>query len=129
MGKTATRWTDQRVEIFVGNLLRTGVLISAGMVAIGAAIFLLRHGRAIPPYTIFVGEPEELRTIWGVLRGAASFRGRHIIQLGLLLLIATPVTRVGFSIITFLLQRDRLYVGITIVVLAVLVFGLAGGHF
>ena len=75
-----------------------------------------------------MGEPSEYRTVSGIIRGAVSFRGRNIIQLGLLILIATPVARVAFSVIAFVLERDRLYVVITLIVLAVLLFSLAGGH-
>jgi uncharacterized membrane protein len=128
MNKPATAWSDQRVETIIGNLLRSGVLVAAAVVTLGAAIFLARHGREIPHYGLFAGEPEELRTISGILRRAASFRGRNIIQLGLLMLIATPVARVAFSVVAFALERDRLYVGITLVVLAVLLFSLAGGR-
>jgi|SRR5271157_2208603 len=128
MDKPATRWTDQRVETIIGNLLQAGVLIAAAVVSMGAVIFLARHGRDIPHYGTFLGEPAELRTISGILRRAASFHGRNIIQLGLLILIATPVARVAFSVIAFALERDRLYVGITLVVLAVLLFSLGGGH-
>jgi uncharacterized membrane protein len=65
----------------------------------------------------------------GILGQVRAWRGRGIIQLGLLLLIATPVARVAFSVVAFALERDRLYVGITLIVLAVLAFSLAGGHF
>lgn len=128
MSKPATRWTDQRVETIIGNLLRAGVLLAAAVVALGGVIFLVRHGRTMPQYARFVGEPFELRTVSGIVRRAASFRGRNIIQLGLLLLIATPVARVAFSVVAFALERDRLYVGVTLIVLAVLLFSLAGGH-
>jgi uncharacterized membrane protein len=128
MNKPATAWTDQRVEIIISNLLRGGVMLAAAIVALGGVIFLVRHGREIPNGHNFLGEPRELRTISGILQRAASFHGRNIIQLGLLLLIATPVARVAFSIIAFALERDRLYVGITVVVLAILIFSLAGGH-
>ena len=46
---------------------------------------------------------------------------------GLLLLIATPVARVALSLVAFVLQRDRLYVGITAFVLALLLASLVGG--
>ena len=128
MNKPSTRWTDQRVETIIAILLRAGVLVAAGIVAFGAAIFLVRHGREIPRYRLFLGEPEELRTVSGILRRATSLHGRNIIQLGLLILIATPVARVAFSVVAFALECDRLYVGITLVVLAVLLFSLAGGH-
>jgi uncharacterized membrane protein len=128
MNEPATCWTDQRVENLIGNLLRAGVLLAAGVVVLGMIVFLTRHGRAIPRYTVFVGEPVELRTVSGIVRRAASLSGRNLIQLGLLLLIATPVARVAFSVVAFALDRDRLYVGVTLIVLAVLLFSLAGGH-
>jgi uncharacterized membrane protein len=124
----STTLTDRQVEIIVADLLRAGVLLAAAVVALGGIILLVRHGREMPHYSTFVGVPEELRTISGICRGVLTFRGRNIIQLGLLLLIATPVARVAFSVVAFALQRDRLYAGITLFVLAVLVFSLAGGH-
>lgn len=128
MNQPSAAWSDQRVEDIVASLLRAGVLLAAGVVAFGGVIFLLRHGRTIPQYGRFVGEPFQLRTVSGILRGSASFHGRNIIQLGLLLLIATPIARVAFSVAAFALERDRLYVLITLIVLAVLLFSLAGGH-
>jgi uncharacterized membrane protein len=128
MHQPAAAWTDQRVETIVGNLLRAGVSLAGAVVVLGGIVFLLRHGRAIPHYKIFVGEPFELRTVSGIVRHAASFRGRNVIQLGLLMLIATPVARVAFSVIAFALERDRLYIGVTLIVLTVLLFSLAGGH-
>jgi uncharacterized membrane protein len=53
-------------------------------------------------------------------------RGRGLIQLGLLFLIATPIARVGFSIVGFALERDRMYVIFTLIVLAILLYSLLG---
>jgi uncharacterized membrane protein len=121
-------WNDRRIEVIVGNLLRGGVLLAGAVVVVGGAIFLMRHGRETPHYHQFVGEPAALRTVPGILREAASLRGREIIQLGLLILIATPIIRVAFSVVGFALERDYFYVGVTLIVLAVLLFSLAGGH-
>ena len=60
----------------------------------------------------------------GIVKGAVSWHSRGLIQLGLLLLIAVPVTRVIFSVVVFALQRDRTYVVVTLIVLAVLLYGL-----
>ena len=128
MNKPATSWTDQRVEKILGNLLRAGVLLAAGVVFVGGVIFLLRHGAEIPHYAPFVGEPVQLRTVSGILAGVLTLHGRNMIQLGLLLLISTPVARVAFSVVAFALERDWMYVGITSVVLGVLLFSLLGGH-
>ena len=128
MDKGRPGWTDQQVEQFVGNLLRAGVLISAGVVVIGAMLFLFQSGRAVPDYDKFRSEPESLRSLGGIFRDALNLDGAGLIQLGLLLLVATPVARVAFSVIAFALQRDRLYVVITLIVLAILLESLVGLH-
>jgi uncharacterized membrane protein len=122
------RWSSKRTELVIGTLLRAGVLIAAGIVVVGGVLYLVRHGTAPPDYGVFHGEPTDLRTISGIIRDALSFHGRGVIQLGLLALLATPVARVTFSVVAFALERDALYVVVTLVVLAVLIFSLAGGH-
>jgi len=121
-----THWTDQRVEDIIGNLLRAGVILSALVVFVGAIVYLTRHGQEPVDYRTFRGEPSDLRHIRGIVEDAASFEGRGIIQLGLLLLIATPVARVAFSIFGFALEGDRMYAGFTLIVLMVLLFSLLG---
>jgi uncharacterized membrane protein len=122
-------WTDQRTEQVIGQLLRLGVTLSAAVVVLGGMVYLVRHGMEPPTYGVFRGEPSDLRNVEGIVGQVQVGRGRGIIQLGLLLLIATPVARVAFSVVAFALERDRLYVAITLIVLAVLLFSLAGGHF
>jgi uncharacterized membrane protein len=119
-------WNDQRVEEIIGNLLRYGVLLAALVVLFGAVLYLTHNSHSHPDYRMFRGEPSDLRHVRGILRDTAALRGRGVIQLGLLLLIATPVARVAFSIIAFALQRDRMYVVITSIVLIVLVYSLTG---
>ena len=121
-----TPWTDQKIEEVVGNLLRTGVMLSAVVVLFGGIIYLARHGTEPADYGVFHGEPEELRTVGGIVRYAFSFHGRGIIQLGLLLLIATPVARVAFAVWGFAAERDRLYVFFTVVMLLILLGSLLG---
>ncbi len=124
----ATRWTDDRVESLLGNALRWGVVTSAAVVVAGAAVFLARHGAAAPVYHAFRGEPNDLRTIPGIWGDVAGGSGRGLIQLGLLLLIATPVTRVILSLAVFAAKRDTRYVAITLVVLAVLLYSVFGPY-
>ncbi|HMD30291.1 MAG TPA: DUF1634 domain-containing protein [Candidatus Acidoferrales bacterium] len=119
-------WTDFKVEQIVGRLLITGVLLSAVIVAFGGILFLVHHGDAAPQYHLFQGEPESLRNLGAILTGALHLESRAVIQLGLLLLIATPVARVIFSVFAFALERDHTYVAITLIVLAVLIYSLSG---
>ena len=116
---------DRRMESIIGILLRLGVLLSGGVVLFGAIVYLIRNGSAaLPDYKSFHGETVQLSTVDGILAGCREFRGRAIIQLGLLLLIATPVARVVFAVAAFALEKDKLYVVITLIVLAILMFSL-----
>lgn len=121
-------WTDQRIEQIVGDLLRVGVLIATAVVTLGAVIYLAHHGTEQPEYRWFHGEPPDLRGLAGIVDVALDWRGRGLIQLGLLILLATPVARVLFSIVAFAMQRDGLYVAITAMVLIVLLYSIVGGY-
>jgi uncharacterized membrane protein len=120
-------WTDEQVDLAIGNLLRAGVSIAAATVLAAGIWFLIRHGAARPDYRVFRGEPADLRGVAGVLRDLSGGRPRGWIQFGVLLLIATPVARVVFSVFAFAAQRDWTYVAITLTVLAILLYSLCGG--
>lgn len=119
---------DQRMDEIMGTLLRTGVILAALLVFVGGVVYLTRH--RVPPnnYHVFQGEPAELRTISGIFHEAFTFSGRGMIQLGLLILIATPIARVVFSVFAFLYQGDWVYVLVTLVVLGLLSYSVLGGH-
>ena len=126
--RRAEGWSDTDVEQVIGNLLRIGLLLSTAVVLVGGAIYLVRHGHELPDYRLFRGEPVALRSIGGIVEMAQDLLGRGFIQLGLLLLLATPVARVLFSVYAFIKQRDPFYVGVTLVVLAVLLTSILGGY-
>ena len=123
---TPQPWRDRRIEIILGNLLRIGVLVSAAVVLLGASIYLSRHAHERADYRVFRGEPSEYRTIRGVIQSVIAGGGRGLIQLGLLLLIATHIARVAFSVAGFAVERDRLYVAFTLLVLAILLYSFLG---
>jgi uncharacterized membrane protein len=127
MRGTRRPWSDERVEKILGDLLRSGVIAAALVVLAGGVVYLFRHGAKPPDYSIFHGVPAEFSSVRGILTSVLELRSRGLIQLGLLLLIATPVARVVFSVFAFVVQRDRVYIVITLIVLAVLIFSLAGG--
>jgi uncharacterized membrane protein len=118
---------EKRLEALVGNLLRIGVLSAAGVVLLGAMIFLWRHGGQPRPTYLFRGEPSDLRSVRGILSDVFSGKARGMIQLGLLLLIATPVTRVVLLAVGFARQRDFFYLLVSLAVLLILLYGLFGG--
>lgn len=123
---TMTPLDDDRVEGLIAHLLRAGVVIAALVVIGGAVPYLGQHPRAHVDYRRFHGEPDNLKVVHGIIRTAFSGEPRGIMQLGLLLLIATPIARVMFSAAAFALEGDRMYVGFTMLVLAVLLYSLFG---
>lgn len=128
MPRAARPWTDDKMKAVVGGLLRWGVIVSSVVVLIGGMEFLLHYGLQHPDYRVFHGEPTDLRYVRGIMTDALTLSSRGLIQLGLLLLIATPVARVAFSVYAFLRQRDILYTVVTGIVLGLLLFSLSGGH-
>jgi uncharacterized membrane protein len=124
---TTSSSQDHAVELIIGTLLRWGVILSAVVVLTGGIGWLAQVGSAPRDYRHFHSEALDLRTISGVLQGALHLSWAHVIQLGLLLLVATPIARVVFTVFAFLQERDRLYVAITVIVLAILLFSLLGG--
>jgi uncharacterized membrane protein len=120
-------WTDQQMDVIIALILRIGVILSALTVLAGGVLYLHRYGLDQPDYLVFHSEPPDLRSISGIIKATLALRPRGIIQFGLLLLIATPIVRVAFAVAAFALQRDRVYVIITLIVLGVLLFSLFGG--
>jgi uncharacterized membrane protein len=125
LGKKS-RWSDEQVEAIMGNLLRAGVLLAAIVVFVGAVLYLIHYGATSPDYRVFRGEPADLRHVLGILTSAMDLHSRGLMQLGLLVLVATPVARVAFAVFAFARQRDRVYLTVSMIVLAVLVYSLVG---
>jgi uncharacterized membrane protein len=117
---------DRRMQLAIGVLLRVGVLVAAAIVVAGLVVWLAGAARADALFGVFHGVAPGLTGIAGIVRDAARLRGAAIIQVGLVVLILTPVARVALSAVAFALERDRLYVALTLVVLAILLFGLTG---
>ncbi|HXJ95837.1 MAG TPA: DUF1634 domain-containing protein [Terriglobia bacterium] len=114
---------DEQFEQVIATLLICGVIAAAAVVMLGGIVYLARHGGEVPNYHRFQGSYHSVR---GILRDVLAGRGRGLIQLGILMLIATPVARVALSLIAFLRHRDFLYTLFTLIVLAVLVLSLLG---
>jgi uncharacterized membrane protein len=123
----SARVDDKRVEMFLGRLLRWGVLLAALVVFVGGVWFVASSYEVPQDYRVFRGEPVELRAVPQIVQKAVALYPLGLIQLGLLLLIATPVARVVFSVLGFALERDWMYVVITLLVLGLLIYTLTSG--
>lgn len=119
--------TDRSLEQWISVLLGIGVAVSGIVVLMGGIYFLHVHGAEPAMYRPFHGAPQPDRSIPRIVSGVASLRPRSIIQFGLLLLIATPVARVLFSLVGFVFERDKKYVLITAIVLAALSYSILEG--
>jgi uncharacterized membrane protein len=117
--------SDKRAEEIIGILLRAGVTIAAIVVFAAGIPYLIQHGSATPDYHSFHGEPGQFRHISGIVKSSIALDPAAIIQLGILILIATPVARVAFSVFAFAEERDWMYVIVTLIVLALLLFSLS----
>jgi uncharacterized membrane protein len=115
----------RQVELLISNLLRSSVLLSLVVIVIGTVVTFVNHpeflssrhalGGLLNPGTALP------HTLEAVTHGLEALQGDAIVTLGLLLLIATPVVRVGISIFAFIYERDRVYTFITLTVFCLLI--------
>lgn len=115
-----------RIQIIIGQLLRIGVFASIGIAFIGGAIYLTRHGQEVADYSSFKGIPNYVQPS-RLFKSVLELRGRAIIQVGIILLIATPVVRLIFSAIGFFAEKDYRYTAITLLVLGIILFSMLTG--
>jgi uncharacterized membrane protein len=117
--------TDKQLQSMIGILLRTGVIAAAVIVAASGVFFLVRHHADPPQYARFTTESADLRSISGILSSSVRLNSEAMMQLGILLLIATPIARVALAAVGFYFERDYLYVAVSLIVLTVLLFSLS----
>lgn len=115
---------DKDVQLVLGTLLRVGVLVSTGVVALGGIIYLVAHRNESISFQNFVPEQAKFASVAAILKGLRNYDGLAIIQFGILLLIFTPIARVVFSIFSFLMEKDYMYVFIGLIVLCVIITSL-----
>ena len=116
---------DRRMETAMALLLRGGVLLASLFVLTGAALYLAHHSGAQTDYRIFAPRTVAWPSFLSLL---AHADGVAFVQLGLFLLVATPVARVLLGAIAFLVERDKLYIAISLFILCVLVYGIGWGR-
>jgi uncharacterized membrane protein len=121
-------WLDADIEQVLGNMLRFGVILAAVVTTVGGVLYLINSGGTPhPSLTRFGGAPAANTSLKAILVGVVNLRSSSIMLLGVLLLIATPIVRVLFSFFAFLLEKDYLYVVLTLVVLFIIGFSIFGG--
>jgi uncharacterized membrane protein len=119
--------TDTRLEISIARMLRIGVGISATIVSVGGLLYLRAASREMSDYSRFSAAQASLRTITGILHGASHVEAESVIELGILVLIATPIMRVALRIVGFARQRDRLYIAVSTSVFIIPIYSFFRG--
>jgi uncharacterized membrane protein len=128
MSNGTKKFKDTDIQLIIGWVLRIGVYTSIAVVFLGGVLYLYRHGHTVANYSTFTGVPDFVRTADGIVNGIFTLRGRAIIQAGIVLLIATPIVRVLFSAIGFIMEKDYLYTAITFIVLLIIFISMLNGH-
>lgn len=130
---TKAFWAERDMELMIGRLLRYGVMLSCGITLVGGVFYLLQHGTQMPDYSPipddrpFPGVEHYLRELSTIIPRVISLDGAAIIQLGVCVLIATPILRVAVSVIAFLVEKDYMYVVITLIVLTIIIANMLLG--
>jgi uncharacterized membrane protein len=83
-----TRPGDSRLERLIGLVLKIGVLTSTACLALGSLLDLM---------------------------GAAGL-GHVFMTIGFVVLLGTPVSRVGISLLEYAMERDWVFVALTLIV-------------
>jgi uncharacterized membrane protein len=108
----------RQLELFVSSVLRIGVWVS-GILILSGLILFLATGDASCPYG-------DLTLNW-IIHGDPFFEPSHVIFLGLITLVVTPLLRVAASIISYVAERDWIFATITSFVLTILIIGMILG--
>ncbi len=117
---------DQQIQNSLAKLMLGGTLLAAAIIAAGLLWYLTAHLGDSPGDHMFTGEPKYFENLASMVRRAFDFsevgHRRSLVMIGIVLLLLNPLVRVAFAALGFSLQRDRLYAGISLLVLAVLLF-------
>lgn len=118
------RFGDKQAESLIGHVLRAGTVLSCIVTVTGLGLFLAKHAGEIPDYRVFHTTDASMLNPARLFPAMAHGSAVAIIEAGILLLIATPVARVAFLVGAFGLERDKLYVGVSTLVLLILLYSI-----
>ena len=112
------------MQLWISRVMRYGIVLASAIVITGCVIFLINYGSVKPEYSKFTGEPEQFTNVVRIISSISSTNGKGLIEFGLVVLIAIPVLRVLFSVISFAAEKNKQYIYITLGVLILLLFSL-----
>lgn len=113
-----TKFSEDRGRLAVARVLRYGSLVSTFGVALGLVLALIQGSPSFPST-----DPRIHPAV--ILSGAARLDPPSLIELGVLLLLLTPIFRIVVASVTFALEREWKFVLISFGVLAVVFLSIA----
>lgn len=120
------------IQQLIGNTLRWGVILACLLATIGGVYYLMQHGLdPVPDYRHFDATSAvaqtQFTTLGGLWQGILHGDAASCVQVGVIVLILTPIARVVLSLFDFIVEQDWLYVAITAIVLTVIISNSLGG--
>lgn len=115
---------DTKLDIVLSVVLRLGLTLSIASILYGGCLYFINNGTIGIEERVFNGVPASFDGLEQLLKSSWKGDGASWIKLGLILLVATPVVRVAFCAVIFLLEKDMFYVGASCLVLALLLYSL-----
>ncbi|MCC9042783.1 DUF1634 domain-containing protein [Myroides sp. M-43] len=124
-----TKFSDTDLQSIIGNVLRYGVWTALTVAGIGGVVLFSTHANDEVHFTNFIEKDDNILTvIKNIFAGVGQGNGESIIFFGILLLFLTPVLRIFLSLLSFFLEKDWLYVFITLIVVSIIVFSVSFGY-
>lgn len=120
--------TDKTIQRIIGDVLKYGVRTVLAISTIGGLIFLYNHANEQADYARFTENDRSIiEVVSDVFRGVINMEGRSIIFLAIIVLFCTPLIRLLLSLVSFIIEGDKLYVFITTLVLIIIAFSMYFG--
>lgn len=120
--------SEKRLQSVVSVTLRSGVLFASVIGIVGGLLFLATYGSETVNFSSFDGTASpyvSLSSISRALGAGGQVEYLAVVQIGVIVLLLTPIVRVALSIVGFTLAGDKTYVAITTVVLLTLIASIA----
>lgn len=122
------KFNDNDIQRLIGSVLRYGVWVALSVTLLGGLLLLIQDSGQVVEYNNFVGKEKNiLHVMSDIFSGTRSLRGESIVFLGILLLFVTPVLRILLSLVSFLIEKDYLYVCITSLVILIIAISISFG--
>ncbi|MDR0230473.1 MAG: DUF1634 domain-containing protein [Flavobacteriaceae bacterium] len=122
------KFTDTDLQVIIGNLLRYGVYSALSISLLGGIILLFKESDRQITFSSFTEKSNNiLDVLQSISNGVLQGDGESITYFGILLLFLTPTLRLLLSLISFILEKDWLYIFISLIVIGIIALSLSLG--